>query len=143
MKIDRVWCGDFTVGERILIEDEVYSYKSSYFMLEGHSYVIPLRCVGDTVDLRHYKPEELIEGNVTRDGIYSTGYIYHPQIERTVDGLYLVPDDWSILRDGGIPVINEPRDPEEKVDFYKRSYDFFIHYPDSFEEKMNEFIASR
>lgn len=40
---------------------------------------------------------ECAGGDITRETTYSTIYPYHPQIEVTDDGLYLIPDDWTTL----------------------------------------------
>lgn len=104
LEVDKVWYGDkFLPGTSVLVEDTFY-LTDSYFSLKiGCSYVIPIYSSGETIYLR---TEEYAGGDITKDSSYSTLYPHHPQIEVTMDGNYVVTDDWKTLCSGDAIEIN-------------------------------------
>lgn len=94
LTVDRVWYGDQSLaGASILIEDDVYLVDSYFSLKTGRCYVLPIRDAGDTKQVFR----EYAGGDLTRDSRYATLYPYHPQIEATEDGSYIVPGDWETL----------------------------------------------
>ena len=92
--VDKTWYGEDISGDTILIEDTSYFTEPILAVKEGGRYVLPLYEYGDSVwTLGH----EYAGGDITRETIYSTIYPYHPQIEVTNDGSYLISQDWTTL----------------------------------------------
>ena len=92
--VDKTWYGEDISGDTILVEDTSYFTEPILAVKEGGRYVLPLYEYGDSVwTLGH----EYAGGDITRETIYSTIYPYHPQIEVTDDGSYLVSSDWTTL----------------------------------------------
>lgn len=92
--VDKTWYGEDISGETILIEDTSYFTEPILAVKEGSRYVLPLYEYGDSIwTLGH----EYAGGDITRETAYSTIYPYHPQIEVTGDGSYLVSQDWTTL----------------------------------------------
>ena len=92
--VDKTWYGEDISGDTILIEDTSYFTEPILAVKEGGRYVLPLYEYGDSIwTLGH----EYAGGDITRETIYSTIYPYHPQIEVTNDGSYLVSADWTTL----------------------------------------------
>ena len=92
--VDKTWYGADISGDTILIEDTSYFTEPVLAVKEGGRYVLPLYEYGDSIwTLGH----EYTGGDITRETVYSTIYPYHPQIEVTNDGSYLVSQDWTTL----------------------------------------------
>ena len=92
--VDKTWYGEDISGDTILIEDTSYFTEPVLAVKEGGRYVLPLYEYGDSIwTLGH----EYAGGDITRETVYSTIYPYHPQIEVTNDGSYLVSRDWTTL----------------------------------------------
>ena len=92
--VDKTWYGGDISGDTILIEETSYFTEPIVAVKEGCRYVLPLYEYGDSIwTLGH----EYAGGDITRETIYSTIYPYHPQIEVTNDGSYLVSVDWTTL----------------------------------------------
>ena len=92
--VDKTWYGEDISGDTILIEDTSYFTEPVLAVKEGGRYVLPLYEYGDSIwTLGH----EYAGGDITRETVYSTIYPYHPQIEVTDDGSYLVSQDWTTL----------------------------------------------
>ena len=92
--VDKTWYGADISGDTILIEDSSYFTESVLAVKEGRRYVLPLYEYGETIPTGIYK---YVSGDITRETVYSTIYPYHPQIEVTDDGSYLVSQDWTTL----------------------------------------------
>ena len=92
--VDKTWYGEDISGDTILIEDTSYFTEPILAVKEGGRYVLPLYEYGNTIwTLGH----EYAGGDITRETFYSTIYPYHPQIEVTNDGSYVVSQDWTTL----------------------------------------------
>lgn len=92
--VDKTWYGEDISGDTILIEDTSYFTEPIFAVKKGGRYVLPIYEYGDTVwTLGH----EYAGGDIARDTVYSTIYPYHPQIEVTNDGSYVVSQDWTTL----------------------------------------------
>ena len=92
--VDKTWYGGDISGDTILIEDSTYFTEPILAVKEGRRYVLPLYEYGETIPTGIYK---YVSGDITRETVYSTIYPYHPQIEVTDDGSYLVSQDWTTL----------------------------------------------
>lgn len=93
LTVSKVWYGDQSLsGKSVLIEDEIYLMDSYFSLKTGRSYVIPLQDAGETKQVWRYA-----DGDLTKDSRYATLYPYHPQIEVTLDGNYMVTSDWESL----------------------------------------------
>lgn len=92
--VDKTWYGEDVSGETILIEDTSYFTEPILAVKEGGRYVLPLYEYGDSILTLG---DEYAGGDITRETAYSTIYPYHPQIEVTSDGSYLVSQDWTTL----------------------------------------------
>lgn len=98
LTVDRVWYGDESLsGTSVLIEDDIYLMDSYFSLKVGRSYVIPVSPQGSELWIL----DEYAGGDITRDGRYTTLYPYHPQIEVTMDGDYMVTTDWETLCPAG------------------------------------------
>ena len=94
LAVDKVWYGDQSLtGTSVLIEDDVYLIDSCFSLKVGCSYVIPV----SNLDEEKWIWGEYAGGDLTRDGRYTTLYPFHPQIEVTLDGNYVVTSDWESL----------------------------------------------
>lgn len=92
--VDKTWYGEDISGDTILIEDISYFTEPILAVKEGGRYVLPLYEYGNSIlTLGH----EYAGGDITRETVYSTIYPYHPQIEITNDGSYVVSQDWTTL----------------------------------------------
>ncbi|MBE6685843.1 MAG: hypothetical protein E7591_01270 [Ruminococcaceae bacterium] len=135
-EIERVWSGDFTAGEKILIEDMQLFCGEQFYMNKGHKYLIPIRDVGEDIAILALNADTA-EGETKRQTPYSTEYPYHPQIEKTADGYYFFSDDWTTLA-------SEKAIKVENVDFEYGS----VYYRDkmllldskSFEENIKKML---
>lgn len=103
IQVERVWYqGAFYQGEdlasqTILVEDQQFFPEEVFALKKGRRYVIPFYEAGSEIWGSFGGGSRYLEGDVTRDSVYSTFYIHHPQIEVTEDGCYIVPDDWETL----------------------------------------------
>lgn len=103
LRVDKVWYGDSALcGTSVLIEDETYLMDSYFSLKVGCSYVIPLRDAGEQKAIW----KDYAGGDLTRDSRYATLYPHHPQIEVTLDGDYIVTDDWETLCSGKVQDID-------------------------------------
>ena len=92
--VDKTWYGSDVSGDPILIEDTSYFIEPVLAVKEGGRYVLPIYEHGDAIwTLGH----EYAGGDITRETVYSTVYPFHPQIEVTRDGSYIVSEDWTTL----------------------------------------------
>ncbi len=116
LAVDKVWLGDESLaGTSVLIEDDIYLVDSYFSLKVGCSYVIPVS------DLEQEKQiwEEYAGGDLTRDGRYTSLYPYHPQIQVTSDGNYVVTSDWTTLCSGDAPnVLILPADEDSIRDTF-------------------------
>lgn len=90
--VDKTWYGKDISGDTILIEDTSYFTEPILAVKEGRRYVLPLYEDGETIGVHEYAG-----GDIARETVYSTIYPYHPQIEVTKDGSYVVSEDWTTL----------------------------------------------
>ena len=94
IEVEKVYKGEVSEGEIFTVEVRVIAPRYTFYLKEGHSYVIPVTTVGDDWGSWH---GNIVEGSAERDSIYSILYPFHPQIERTEDGYYFFSDDWTTL----------------------------------------------
>ena len=92
--VDKTWYGEDVSGKTILIEDTSYFTEPILAVKKGGRYVLPLYEYGDSILI---PGDEYAGGDIKRETAYSTIYPYHPQIEVTSDGSYLVSKDWTTL----------------------------------------------
>ncbi|MBP0989108.1 MAG: hypothetical protein J6S92_12635 [Oscillospiraceae bacterium] len=92
IKVDKVFAGDFHVGDEITVEDNYYLFDSVVSIKKSCSYVIPI----GRSDEKLYDNENIVSGDASHESSYFTIYQFHPQIEK-VDGGYIVPSDWKTL----------------------------------------------
>jgi len=92
IRVDKVFTGDFNVGDEVTVEDYYFMCDSIVSIKKGSSYVIPI----GKGDGKFYEPDEIVEGDTCLESCYYTIYQFHPQIEK-VDGGYIVPSDWETL----------------------------------------------
>ncbi len=92
--VDKTWYGEDISGGTIFVEDTSCFTEPILAVKEGRRYVLPLYEYGETIWTGVH---EYAGGNITRDSQYSTIYPYHPQIEVTNDGSYLISKDWTTL----------------------------------------------
>lgn len=95
LEVETVWYGQGFSGT-VLVEDTCLFPGESFTLQVGRRYVVPLYEGEDTLTvLGRYAG-----GGITRDSRYGTVYPYHPQIQITTDGAYVVPGDWPTLTEG-------------------------------------------
>ena len=92
IRVDKVYSGNFSVGDVITVEDYNFILDSVISIKTGGTYVIPI-AQGDGVLWEH---DEVVSGNNILESCYYTYYQFHPQIEK-VNGGYVVPGDWKTL----------------------------------------------
>jgi len=92
--VDKTWYGEDVSGETIVVEDTSYFMEPILAVKKGMRYVLPLYEYGESIWTGVH---EYAGGDITRESRYSTVYPYHPQIEVTEDGFYLISDDWTTL----------------------------------------------
>lgn len=92
IKVDRVLCGDFSIGDVVTVEDYCFVLDSVVSIKKGETYVIPI----GKGDGKFYEHDEIISGDTALESCYFTLYQFHPQIER-VNGGYVVPNNWKTL----------------------------------------------
>ncbi|MGN0339794.1 MAG: hypothetical protein ACI4D0_04785 [Lachnospira sp.] len=133
--ISKTWYGRDVSGETILVEDVTYFLDNIYPVVKGGKYVLPLYEYGDTLRTIH----EWAGGDISRESRYSTIYPYHPQIEVTKDGWYIVSNDWTTLISQDAVKID--MDTMESDNYY---YDkMYLIDKESFERQMNLLISQR
>lgn len=96
LRVERVLCGDLTVGEEVTVKAALHS-ETFECVKPGRRYVVPL--VSNEGENRDY--------GTTRGG-YRAVYPFEPMIER-VSGGYIVPRGWdSLITDGCTDVTGDP-----------------------------------
>lgn len=133
IKVDKVWYGDDISGETITVED-MFFYNDPILMIKnGKRYVLPLYNAGESILLN----ETLAEGDIRRESELSIIYPYHPQIEITNDGEYLISDDWKTLteKDSKEVIMDESDDNNYYYDKMR------LVAQDSFVQKINILIS--
>lgn len=92
IRVDKVFSGDFNVGDEVTVEDYYFVCDSIVSIKKGSSYVIPIG-KGNGKFCEH---DEIISGDTALESCYYTLYQFHPQIEK-VNGGYVVSSDWKTL----------------------------------------------
>lgn len=138
-EISRVWRGNFTAGETILIEDMQLFCNTQFYMQKGHSYLIPIRDAGEDIAILALN-SHTAEGETKRQTPYATEYPYHPQIEITLDGYYFFPDEWTTLAEPCEELI-KVTDAEfnRGTAWYKDK--MVLLDPDTFEARMKKLLS--
>lgn len=133
--VDKTWYGKDISGDTILIEDTSYFIEPILAVKKGGRYVLPLHEYGDSIwTLGH----EYAGGDITRETVYSTIYPFHPQIEVTNDGLYVVSEDWTTLTSQNAKKII--MDTLDDYDFWKDK--MYLVDGKAFEEQMAILISN-
>lgn len=128
--VDKTWYGVDVSGETILVEDTSYFTEPILAVKQGKRYVLPLYEYGESIWTRVH---EYAGGDITRETSYSTIYPYHPQIEVTIDGSYLISQDWTTLvAENAREVIMDIKEAEN-YDQYK----MYLVDGDTFAEQMS------
>lgn len=132
--VDKTWYGNDVSGATIIIEDTSYLTEPILSLKEGKRYVLPLYECGESI----YSNQDYAGGYVSRESSLSTIYPYHPQIEVTNDGSYLISDDWKTLTSKNkIEVIMDTLDDENY--YYDK---MCLVDADTFIEQMNVLISN-
>lgn len=133
--VDKTWLGEDISGGTILIEDTSYFTEPILAVKEGGRYVLPLYEYGNSV---WTLGDEYAGGDIARETPYSTIYPFHPQIEVTNDGSYVVSQDWTTL------VANNAKevimDTLDDGDFWKDK--MYLVDEKTFEEQMTILISN-
>lgn len=128
VEVEKTWYGEDISGETIHIEDNSYVTEPIFAVKAGGRYVLPIYESGETVwTLGH----EYAGGDITRETPYSTLYPFHPQIEVTSDGSYIVSQDWETLTANAIEIVMDTLDDD---DFWKDK--MYLVDGKTFEEQM-------
>lgn len=132
--VDKTWYGKDVSGGTILIEDISYFIEPILAVNEGRRYVLPIYEHGDTIWTFGH---EYAGGDITRETVYSTIYPFHPQIEVTNDGWYVVSEDWTTLTSKNVrEIIMDTLDDD---DFWKDK--MYLVDEKTFEEQMAVLIS--
>lgn len=138
-EISRVWRGDFNAGETILIEDMQLFCDTQFYMQKGHSYLIPIRNAGERIAILSLNADTA-EGETERQTPYTTEYPYHPQIEITLDGYYLFPDEWTTLAEPSEELIKvTDAEFDQGTLWYKDK--MVLLDPDTFEIRIKKLLS--
>lgn len=92
IRVDKVYSGDFEVGDEVTVEDYYFVCDSVVSIKKGGYYVIPI----GKGDGKLWMNDEIVSGDDEMQSKYFTIYQFHPQIEK-IDGGYIVPSDWETL----------------------------------------------
>lgn len=134
IRVDKVFTGDFNVGDEVTVEDYYFMCDSIVSIKKGSSYVIPI----GKGDGKFYDHDEIVEGDTSLESCYYTIYQFHPQIEKVDDGGYIVPSDWqTLITDECIEIV---MDIEGEEIPYPGSL-YFVP-SDVFNDKMNLILQS-
>ena len=119
LKVEKVWYSRQAVADTVFIENPVDFIDTPCAMRSGRSYVVALH-VASAV---HHDFAESVSEEETVSFVYSIIYPFHPQIEVTEEGNYIVSNDWeTLVAENAIPII---------VDIKQvRGYDIFGYYSD-------------
>lgn len=133
VEVDKVWYGEGAVDKTIIVEDTSYFTEPVLSLKEGKRYVLPLYDCGDSI----YSYNDYAGGDITRESRLSTVYPYHPQIEVTNNGSYLVSDDWTTLTaKNAVKVVMDTSDDDNYYYDKMRLID-----ADTFAEQMDILIS--
>lgn len=128
--VDKTWYGVDVSGETILVEDTSYFTEPILAVKQGKRYVLPLYEYGESIWTGVH---EYAGGDITRETSYSTIYPYHPQIEVTIDGSYLISQDWTTLvAENAREVIMDIKEDENYG-----QYKMYLVDGDTFAEQMS------
>ena len=134
--VDKTWLGEDISGETIIVEDTAYFAEPILAVKTGRRYVLPLYEYGETIwTLGH----EYAGGDITRESRYSTVYPYHPQIEVTDDGFYIIPQGWTTLTSQKAREIIMNDLDEEYSNYQDKMY---LVESDTFENQMIVLISN-
>lgn len=101
LEVEKSWYGDELSGQSLLVEDQLFFPDEVLGLKAGRRYVIPIYAAGESI----YTPGSYASGDIARESGYSTLYPFHPQIELTEDGYYIVSSDWGSLAADGQELI--------------------------------------
>lgn len=133
--VEKTWLGEDATGTCVLIEDMTYFSEPVLAVKKGGRYVLPIRECGETIGTLGH---EYAGGNITRESRYCTVYPHHPQIEVTMDGSYLIPQDWTTLVERNArPVV---MDMLEEGDYWKDK--MYLVDANTFAEQMEVLIGA-
>lgn len=128
--VDKTWYGGDASGKTILVEDTSYFTEPILSVKQGKRYVLPLYEYGENIWTGVH---EYAGGDIIRESCYSTIYPYHPQIEVTMDGSYLISQDWTTLvSKNAREVIMDTLEAENY-----NQYKMYLVDGDSFAEQMS------
>ena len=130
LEVIKVWSGftdqEVKKGSIIKLEDEHYVADAVLGIGQGGTYVFPVTSAPD-------------KGNkITAD--YSLYYPEYPQIEKTEDGNYIVPEDWTSICEEGVNILISPEDTSGEQNF-EAYYDRMVLVSgEIFERKMKALL---
>ena len=136
-EIEKTLWGAMDLCTTIVLENQLsYSYSELELMKVGHRYVVPVWMTDEDISLVA-GDDQFVSGDVTRESPYAVYYPYHPQIEVTLDGDYIVPADWESLT---LPP-DDARFIVMDVEEYAL-YDLYLLDETTFTERMNTLIST-
>lgn len=130
LEVIKIWSGfkkqEVKIGSIIKLEDDHYAADAILGIGQGGTYVFPVTSATD-------KGEE-----ITVD--YSIYYPEHPQIEKTEDRNYIVPEDWNSLCEEGVNILITSEDTSDEKNF-EAYYDRMVLVSgEIFERKMKALL---
>ena len=133
IRVDKVYSGDFKVGDEVTVEDRYFVCDSVVSIKKGGYYVIPI----GKGDGKLWMNDEIVSGVGEMKSKYFTSYQFHPQIEK-VDGGYIVPSDWETL------ITDECTEIIMDIEGEEIPYSGSLYYvpTDVFNDRMNLILQS-
>lgn len=130
LEVIKIWSGfknqEVKKGSIIKLEDDYYVSDAVLGIGQGGTYVFPVISAQD-------KGEE-----ITAD--YSIYYPEHPQIEKTEDGDYIVPEDWNSICEEGVSILITSENASDKKNF-EAYYDRMVLVSgEIFKQKMKQLL---
>lgn len=139
LSIEKVWYGEtFASGSTILVEDPFYFPDLHFALSEGRTYVIPIFEYGNMMNPP--TNNDITNGDLSRDSVYSTVYPFHPQILKTEDGNYLVTTDWATLAAEPCREVIMENDSDSLGDYHDRVR---LVFGDAFAERLTQVIRAQ
>ena len=136
-EIEKTLWGDLDTCTTIVLENHLsYSYSEIELMKVGHRYVVPIWMTDEDISLVA-QDDQFVGGDVTRESPYAVYYPYHPQIEVTLDGDFIVPADWECLTAPPDDARFIVMDVEEYA-----LYDLYLLDEATFTERMDQLIET-
>lgn len=130
LEVIKIWSGfknqEVKKGSIIKLEDDYYVADVFLGIGQGGTYVFPVTSAPDK------------GGEITAD--YSIYYTEHPQIEKTEDGDYIVPEDWNSMCEEGVNILITSENTSDEKNF-EAYYDRMVLVSgEIFKRKMKQLL---